>query len=86
MEEPFEFPGMKKLLRNFLIELGIYATLVVAYFYLVLRLLGDYLAELFDSNKLFYAVLALFLIVMQGVLFEALTSFLLDQIKLERLE
>jgi hypothetical protein len=34
----------------------------------------------------YYAIVALFLIVLQGVMLDWLTSFLLDQIKLDRFD
>jgi uncharacterized membrane protein len=74
------------LIRNFVIELIIYGLLVIGYFYLVLRLLGEPLKQLFDDNLLLYALVALALIVAQSVLLEAITSFLLARLKLERLE
>lgn len=74
------------LIRNFAIELIIYGLLVVGYFYLVLRLLGEPLRALFERNLLLYAVVALALIVAQSVLLEAVTSFLLSRLKLERFE
>jgi hypothetical protein len=74
------------LIRNFVIELIIYALLVVGYFYLVLRLLGEPLKTLFDESLLLYALVALALIVAQSVLLEAITSFLLARLNLERLE
>jgi hypothetical protein len=74
------------LIRNFVIELVIYGLLVVGYFFLVLRLLGEPLKRLFDQNMLLYAVVALVLIVVQSVLLEAFTSFLVGRLKLERFE
>ena len=79
-------PDLRFLLRNFVIELVLYGTLVVGYFLVVLRLLNDYLTSLFINDLVFYAFLALFLIVAQGVFLDSLTSFLLNQIKLDRLE
>jgi hypothetical protein len=79
-------PRVWTLIRNFVIELIIYALLVVGYFYLVLRLLGEPLRTLFDRNLVLYAVVALALIVAQSVLLEVITSFLLSRLKLERLE
>ena len=76
----------KTMVRNFLIELIIYGTLVVAYFFAALRFLGNILTTLFKNNLHTYAFVALVLIIIQGVLLDSLTSFLLDQIKLERLE
>jgi len=81
-----KLPNLRFLLRNFVIELVLYGTLVVGYFLVVLRLLNDYLTSLFINDLVFYAFLALFLIVAQGVFLDSLTSFLLNQIKLDRLE
>jgi hypothetical protein len=74
------------LLRNFIVELIVYGALVAAYSILGLRLLGKPLAQLFHSNLGAFAVVSLVLIVAQGVLLDALTSFLLDKLRLERPE
>jgi hypothetical protein len=74
------------LLRSFVVELIVYGTLVAAYSVIVLRLLGKPLAQLFHSNLGAFAVVSLVLIVAQGVLLDALTSFLLDRLRLERPE
>jgi hypothetical protein len=79
-------PDLRILLRNFLIELVLYTMLVVGYFLVALRLLNDYLTSLYHNDLVQYAFIALFLIVAQGVLLDALTSFLLNQTKLDRLE
>ena len=76
----------RKLLRNFIIELFVYGSLVFLYFYLVLQFLGGFLENLFNTNLITYAFIGLGLIVAQGVLLDFVTTFLLDQIKLERLE
>ena len=78
--------NIKLFLRNFIIELVFYGSLVVGYFLLALRYLNTYLTNVFKSNLLVYAVLALALIIAQGVLLDSLTSFLLSKIKLEQLE
>ena len=74
------------LVRNFVIELILYSILVVAYFVVALRLLGEWLARLFHSNLVTYALISLGLIVAQGVLLDLITSFLLDRLNLSRLE
>lgn len=74
------------LIRNFLVELILYGILVVGYFFLVLQLLGEPLAELFRSNLVVYAFLSLGLIVVQGSVLEVITSFLLEQLQLDKLE
>lgn len=78
--------GKRKLLRNFLLELLIYGGLVFGYFVLALRLLDDVLFDLSEQQPVWYAVAALGLIVAQGVALEAVTSFLIERLGLERLE
>jgi len=73
------------LIRNLVLELVIYAALLVLYFFLVLQYLGDILSKLFESQILTYAILGLGLIVAQGVLLEAITSFLIRLLRLDRL-
>lgn len=70
-------PEFKKFLKHSSIELLVYSGLVVGYFFLVLHLLGDWLAALFKQSRPFYAVVALVLIVGQGMVLELLTSVLL---------
>lgn len=74
------------LLRNFALEVLVYAALVVGYFYLVLRLLGEPLARLFASDLTLYAFVALGLIVAQGIVLEFVTTQLIKRLGLERLE
>lgn len=76
----------RKLIRNFAIELVVYGVLVVVYFLLVLRWLGDWLTSLYENDLRIYAIVALVLIVVQGVLFEKVTTFLIERLGLERLE
>jgi hypothetical protein len=79
-------PKTMILLRNFAIEVLIYTVLVIGYFVLVLRLLGEPLKKLFTDHLTLYAFAALALIVVQGVVLEFLTSFLVSRLRLERLE
>lgn len=76
----------KRLLRNFLLELVIYAILVIAYFLIVLRTIGDWLHTLYEDELGTYAILALVLIVVQAVILEMVTTFLIERLGLERLE
>jgi len=62
---------------SFLLELVVYAVFVTVYFLLVLDFLGPGLCRLYQTNKTTYAVVALLLIIAQGVLLELLTSALL---------
>ena len=77
---------LRALIRNFAIEMIVYGILVALYLVLVLRLLGKPLSRLFSDNLTPYAFISLALIVAQAVLLDAVTSFLLDQLHLERLE
>ena len=69
--------GATQTLKAFLIELVIYAALVVAYFFLVLNLLGHWLYDLAIHHRYFYGGVAILLIVAQAVFLEAVTTFLL---------
>ena len=73
----------KRILRNFLIELIIYAVLLVIYFLVVLNYLGEPLYNLFNQSPWVYAGATLFLIVMQGVFLEWATSFFVSKLGLE---
>lgn len=75
----------RTLIRNFVIELSVYAVLVIGYFFVVLRFLADPLNALFHTNLTLYGVLALGLILVQGVVLEVITSFLLERLGLELL-
>lgn len=79
-------PDAKILIRNFAIELVVYGILVTIYFFLVLRSLGPWLTDLYYSNLRIYAVAALVVIVVQSVILEAITSFFIERLGLERLE
>jgi hypothetical protein len=85
-DNPKADSNIKLLLRNFVIELLIYGTLIIAYFFAVLRYLESYLTNLFAENLTLYAVVGLLLIVVQGVLLDLITTFLLNQIKLDRFD
>jgi len=76
----------RKLVRNFVLELVVYGILVVAYFLIVLRSIGGWLTSLYHNNLTLYAVIALVLIVVQSVLLEKVTTFLIERLGLERLE
>jgi hypothetical protein len=68
-------------LRAFLIELVVYAVLVVGYFFLVLHFLGAALGQLSQHHRYTYAGVAILLIIGQAVVLEALTTFLLRLIR-----
>jgi DMSO/TMAO reductase YedYZ heme-binding membrane subunit len=70
-----------KTLRAFLIELVIYAVLVVAYFFLVLHFLGGGLQQLEQNHRYSYAVVAILLMIGQAVVLQNVTTFLLRLIR-----
>jgi hypothetical protein len=70
-----------RTLRAFLIELAIYAILVVGYFFLVLHFLGEGLHRLEVRHRYTYACVAILLIIGQAVVLENVTTFLLRLIR-----
>ena len=70
-----------KTLRAFLIELFVYAILVVTYFFLVLHFLGGALQWLEANHRYTYAGVAILLIIGQAVVLEALTTLLMRLLK-----
>ena len=70
-----------KTLRAFLIELAIYAVLVVGYFFLVLHFLGEGLHQLEVRHRYPYAGVAILLIIGQAVVLQNVTTFLLRLIR-----
>ena len=64
-------------LKPFLVELAIYAVLVLAYFLLVLHYLTGWLKDLFDQHRLEYAVAGLAIMIGQAVGLEYVTRTLL---------
>lgn len=67
---------------SFMVELLVYAGFVSAYFFLVLHFLGPRIKPIFDNNKEIYAILAVALISVQGVVLERVTTLLLRFIRL----
>jgi hypothetical protein len=63
-----------------LVEVVVYALLLVVYFLLVLQFLGGPLDALFQRSLLLYGIVALSLIVAQGVLLDFVTSFLVQRL------
>lgn len=76
----------RRIIRNLIIELFIYGLLLLIYFLTVLRFLVEPLTNLFYQDPYFYAVTALILIVVQAVVLEWITSFLIDKLNLEKSE
>jgi hypothetical protein len=70
--------------RTFLVEFAVYVALVILYFSFVLKFLGSWLVKIYETNRPLYAALALGLIVVQGVVLEAVTSALLAFIRPRR--
>ena len=76
---------VRKLIRNFLIELVLYGILVTLYTVFVLQYLQEPLHQLSLTNHPIYAFVALGLIIAQAVVLESITSFLINRLGLERL-
>ncbi|PYK67706.1 MAG: hypothetical protein DME50_01685 [Verrucomicrobia bacterium] len=67
--------------KQFALEIGIYVGLLLCYFFLVLSFLSNWLKNLFDQNKLIYALVAWALVAGQGVVLEIVAVALLKVIK-----
>jgi hypothetical protein len=84
-----EGKNMKKmeprlLFRNLLVEIIIYSVLIFGYYLLVLRWMGDWLMNMFNTNLVYYSLVGLGLIFIQAVLLDFVTSFLMKYIKLDQ--
>jgi membrane protease YdiL (CAAX protease family) len=73
----------REVIFPLLAEFVLYAVFVFAYFFLVLHYLGNWLKEL-ARHKYLYAVIALALIIAQGLFLEILTVVLLKLVRRKR--
>jgi hypothetical protein len=67
--------------RAMLVELPIYGVLVVAYFFLVLHFLADWLGHLHKNHTVLYSLVAIALIIGQAVALESVTTMLLRLVR-----
>jgi len=74
----------RKLFRNLLIEILIYSVLIFGYYLIVLRFLDDWLLSVFQSNLTLYSFVGLGLIIVQAVLLDFITSFLMRYLKMDQ--
>jgi hypothetical protein len=79
-------PKTRRLLRNLILEVIVYSILLLVYFLIVLRYLGEPLNELFHQSLVVYAGATLLLIVAQSVALDFITSFLVARLDLEKSE
>ena len=66
----------RKTLYSFLGELVVYGLLVVAYFFLILHFMGDWLSHLDKQNDKLNALVSIGLIIGQAVVLEWVTTFI----------
>lgn len=76
---------IRTLIRNVVIALIGYGLLTVAYAVFIAPLLERPLDRLFDNTLAAYALVGLTLIVVQGLILDVITSFLLNQLHVDRL-
>ncbi len=69
-------PEIRKYLKKLAIELLVYGVLVIAYFFLVLRFLGEPLLALSKQHLLGYALLSLVLVFLQTAGMDHLTTWI----------
>lgn len=83
LKEIKRFPSQRRIQR-FLVELTLYAIFLVIYFLLVLRVLGEPLAELYQEDLGLYAITSLALIVIQAVLLDYVVAWIVSKTGLGR--
>jgi hypothetical protein len=66
---------------DFLFELVVYGAFVALYLFLIFDFLNDWLKSIFNENRILYAVVALFLMFVQAVGLERVTTGLLFLIR-----
>lgn len=74
---PKQDPSLHPLLRSILLEIAIYVPIVAVYYWVILRYASDKFTSLFQDSLPLYAIAATLAIIIQGVLLEMLTSWLL---------
>jgi hypothetical protein len=67
--------------RAFLIELMVYSALIVAYFFLVLHFLADWINALEPRHIRVYALVSIGLIIGQAILLEIVTTWLMRRLQ-----
>ena len=72
---------IKQFLKSSVLELVVYGGMVTAYFFGVLHFLAGWLLHLAQHQRKTYAIVALLLIVGQGVVLEMITTALLRWIR-----
>jgi hypothetical protein len=70
-------PSIRPLLLSLAIEILIYVPFVTLYFFFILKYAEAWLFDLYSLSKGWYAAMAILLITGQGVMLEALTSWLI---------
>lgn len=74
---PKQDPSLQPLLRSILLEIAIYVPIVAVYYWVILRYASDKFSSLYQDSLPLYAIAATLAIIIQGVLLEMLTSWLL---------
>jgi hypothetical protein len=75
-------PSFGPLMRSLAIEAVFYAPIAIGYFLLFQRFVNKPLFRLYNEIPVGYAILGTFLIIVQGILLEVVTSWLLRRIGL----
>jgi hypothetical protein len=75
-------PSFGPLMRSLAIEAVFYIPVAIGYFLLFQRFLNKPLFQIYSELPVGYAILGTFLIIVQGILLEVVTSWLLRRIGL----
>ncbi len=77
-------PSLRPFLRSMAIELLIYAPIITLYLLLMLHYGTNFLERLFHQSPVVYTIVGFVAMLMQGVLLDLLTSWLLRRSRLRR--
>jgi hypothetical protein len=84
--QPDQPNPIRSLTRKLVIELSIYLILIILYFLFVKISLEDLMYRLFNENLGLYGLIGISIIVFQGVVIEIISTFLTNQITMDRFE
>jgi hypothetical protein len=81
-----KMPNPRQFLRVFVAELIIYGILLVVFYFVVVRYLGQPLAVMFRRNLTIYGVITLVLLLFQGSVLDWMTSLIVRLFGFEHYE
>ena len=75
----------RRILRAFIVETAIYSALVSGYALIALHYCGQWMKDLYDHHLYWYAVVALGIMIGQGLMLELVTTFIFRLLRRKKL-